>query len=187
MFLDLFLKKIKKKTFSKKVLLYKKKNDILSLIHLMRFTMKHLFYLLLLGLFTTACSSDLQENREMRSTIYSGQSTWDMYENFGAPTYAVRVSPNEVHFVYRREEVTRDWTKMYFDWCDMVVMTVDDYVVDWDLAGNQCYLNVAESVPLPDGENERQNALRQYIDIQDEENTDFEYKDEFDDSDETLF
>lgn len=125
--------------------------------------MKHLFYILLLGLFTAACSSEILENRETRSTVYEGQSTWDMYENFGAPTHAVRISPEEVHFIYRKEAVTRDWTNMYFDWCDMVIMTVNDYVVDWDLVGNQCYLNEADPVPVPEGENERENALRQYI------------------------
>ncbi len=125
--------------------------------------MKHLFCLLFLGLLTTACSSDILENRETRSTVYVGQSTWDMYENFGPPTFAVRVSPEEVHFIYRKEEVTRDWTNMYFDWCDMVVMTINDYVVDWDLVGNQCYLNVANEKPLPDGKNERENTLRKYV------------------------
>ena len=45
----------------------------------------------------------------------------------------------------------------------MVVMTINDYVVDWDLVGNQCYLNVANEKPLPDGENERENALRKYV------------------------
>ena len=130
----------------------------------MRLTMKHLFCLLLLGLLTSACSSDLQENREKRSTIYKGQSTWDMYENFGAPTHAVRISPEEIHFIYRREEITRDWTKMYFDWCDMVFMTVNDYVVDWDSAGNQCHLNVGEEVTFSNNKNERKNALRKYID-----------------------
>lgn len=125
--------------------------------------MKHLFCILLLGLFTAACSSEILENRETRSTVYKGQSTWDMYENFGAPTHAVRISPEEVHFIYRKEAVTRDWTNMYFDWCDMVIMTVNDYVVNWDLVGNQCYLNEADPVPVPEGENERENALRQYI------------------------
>lgn len=125
--------------------------------------MKHLFCVLLFGLLTVGCSSEILENRETRSTVYVGQSTWDMYENFGAPTFAVRVSPEEVHFIYRKEEITRDWTNMYFDWCDMVVMTVNDYVVDWDLVGNQCYLNIADEKPLPDGENERENALRKYV------------------------
>jgi hypothetical protein len=126
--------------------------------------MKHLFCLLLLGLLTAACSSDLQENRETRSTVYKGQTTWDMYENFGAPTHAIKISPEEIHFIYRREEVTRDWTKMYFDWCDMVFMTVDDYVVDWDSAGNQCHLNVADEAIFPNDGNKRENALRKYID-----------------------
>lgn len=125
--------------------------------------MKHLFCLLLLGLLTTACSLDIQENREPRSTVFKGQTTWDMYENFGAPTHAVRISPEEIHFIYRREEVTRDWTKMYFDWCDMVFMTVNDYVVDWDFAGNQCHLNTADEAFVSDEQNKRENALRKYI------------------------
>ena len=124
--------------------------------------MKRFLTLICLGLLTIACSSDVSENRETRSTIYKGQSTWDMYENFGAPSYAVRVSPEETHFIYRREEVTRDWSKMYFDWCDMVVVTVDGYVTDWDLAGNQCFLNIAEPAD-PEAEYEdRANVLKQY-------------------------
>ena len=50
---------------------------------------------------------------------------------------------------------------MYFDWCDMVVMTVDDRVVDWDLTGNQCFLNVADDVE-PEEAPERVNPLEQY-------------------------
>ena len=124
--------------------------------------MKRFLTLICLGLLTAACSSDVSENRETRSTLYKGQSTWDMYENFGAPSYAVRVSPEEIHFIYRREEVTRDWSKMYFDWCDMVVVTVDGYVTDWDLAGNQCVLNVAEPAD-PEAEYEdRSNVLERY-------------------------
>ena len=147
--------------------------------------MKHLFCILLLGLLTTACSSEILENRETRSTIYKGQSTWDMYENFGAPTYAVRVSPEEIHFIYRREAVTRDWTNMYFDWCDMVVMTMNDYVIDWDIVGNQCYLNVADTVSHPDGGNERENALRKYINTDGENASSYSYNEE--EYDETLF
>ena len=124
--------------------------------------MKRFLTLIFVCLCLASCSSEIQENRETRSTVYKGQSTWDMYENFGAPNYAIRVSPNEVHFVYRREEVTRDWTKMYFDWCDKVFITVDDYITDWDVSGNQCYLNVADPVDLPDTENPRTNALDRY-------------------------
>ena len=124
--------------------------------------MKRFLTLIFVCLCLASCSSEIQENRETRSTVYKGQSTWDMYENFGAPSYAIRVSPNEVHFVYRREEVTRDWTKMYFDWCDKVFVTVDDYITDWDVAGNQCYLNVADPVDMPDTENPRVNVLDRY-------------------------
>ena len=124
--------------------------------------MKRFLTIILLGLLTAACSSELTENRETRLTVYEGQSTWDMYENFGAPTYAIRISPEEVHYVYRREEVTRDWSKMYFDWCDMVFVTVNDYIVDWDVAGNQCFMNVADPAELPSEENERENVFDRY-------------------------
>ena len=126
--------------------------------------MRRFLTLVLVCLCMASCSSDIQENRETRSTVYKGQSTWDMYENFGAPNYAIRLSPNEVHFVYRREEVTRDWTKMYFDCCDKVFVVVDDYVTDWDVSGNQCYLNVADPVPPPSSENPRTNVLDRYTD-----------------------
>ena len=124
--------------------------------------MKRFLTLIFICLCMASCSSEIQENRETRSTVYKGQSTWDMYENFGAPNYAIRVSPNEVHFIYRREEVTRDWTKMYFDWCDKVFVTVDDYITDWEVSGNQCYLNVADPVDLPDTDNPRKNVFEKY-------------------------
>ena len=125
--------------------------------------MKKIFALIMAGLLTVSCaSSDLEENRETRSTIYKGQTTWDMYENFGAPTVAVRLSPEEVHFLYRREARTREWTNVYFDWCDMVVIVINDRVEDWELSGNQCYLNIAEPAPLPPEENERDNLLDRY-------------------------
>jgi len=124
--------------------------------------MKRFLTVILLGLLTVACSSELTENRETRLTAYEGQSVWDMYENFGAPSYAIRVSPEEIHYIYRREEITRDWSKMYFDWCDMVFVAVNDYIVDWDAAGNQCFLNEAEPVDPPSDENERENIFDRY-------------------------
>ena len=124
--------------------------------------MKRFLALILLGFMATACSSDIDENRETRSTVYKGQTTWDLYENFGAPNYAIRISPEEYHFIYRREEVTRDWTRMYFDWCDKVFIVVNDRVTDWDVDGNQCYLNVADDEDIPDGDNPRKNVFRNY-------------------------
>ncbi len=125
--------------------------------------MKKIFALVMAGLLTVSCASyDLEENRETRSTIYKGQTTWDMYENFGAPTAAVRLSPEEIHFLYRKEEKTREWTNVYFDWCDMVVIVINDRVEDWELSGNQCYLNIADPAPLPSEENERDNLLDRY-------------------------
>ena len=148
--------------------------------------MKHLLTFVLLVLGLIACSSYIVENRETRSTVYRGQTTWDLYENFGAPTFAVRVSPNEVHFVYRKEEITRDWTQLYFDWCDKVFVVVDDRVVAWDVNGNQCYLNVADDVPMPDEENTRQNVRQRYsgnMMTSYAEVEDYEYSDD----EETLF
>lgn len=131
--------------------------------------MKRFLTLICLGLMTVACSSDMTENRETRSTIYKGQSTWDMYENFGAPTHAVRLSPEEIHFIYRREEITRDWARMYFDWCDMVVATVDGYVTDWEVSGNQCFLNVADPDETIYDEVERENLVWRYQQINSDE------------------
>ena len=110
--------------------------------------MKQFLVLILFTSLVAACSSEISENREIRSTIYQGQTTWDMYENFGAPTKAIKISDKEYHFIYQREEVTRDWTNMYFDWCDMDVTVIDDRVADWNLSGNQCYLNVADPIEL---------------------------------------
>lgn len=97
--------------------------------------------LLLLG----ACSSFV-ENRESRSTVYEGQTTWDLYENFGAPTRILKIGPNEYQFHYHKEAITRDWTRLYYDYCDMVFIVVDDRVVDWDQVGNQCHIYEAEGI-----------------------------------------
>lgn len=103
----------------------------------------------------SACSGGFVENRETRSTVYEGQTTWDLFENFGAPSYAVRKSANEFHFVYQREEITRDWSHMFMDWCDMTFVVVDDHVRDWFYTGNQCFLNVSDPVAVSDSDNER--------------------------------
>ena len=114
--------------------------------------MKHILIALALSLTLVACSSEIQENRENRSTVYEGQTTGDLYENFGGPTTAERVSPDEVRFYSHREAITRDWTRMYYDWCDMTFVVVNDRVVDWRADGNQCFLKVGESqfAPNPD-------------------------------------
>lgn len=148
--------------------------------------MKRFLTIILLGLLTVACSSEITENRETRSTVYKGQSTWDMYENFGAPTYAIRISPEEIHFVYRREAITREWTKMYFDWCDMVFVTVNDRIVDWDAAGNQCTLNIADPDDGPEEENERGNIWDRYTTSPRESETKEKPSSAFEE-DETLF
>ncbi len=109
--------------------------------------MKHIFILTLVGgLMLGGCASSLTENRESRSTTYVGQTTWDLYENFGVPTKAKQLSPNEFEFYYHREAITRDWTRLYYDFCDTTFYVVDDRVVDWAQSGNQCRINVAEAI-----------------------------------------
>ena len=115
--------------------------------------MKYFWVLLLFVL--SACSADFVENRETRSTVYQGQTTWDLFENFGAPSYAERIAPNEFRFVYQREAITRDWSHMFLDWCDMTFVVVDDRVRDWHYSGNQCHLNVEDPVPVSNDTNER--------------------------------
>lgn len=126
--------------------------------------MKQFFIALALGLALTACSSEIQENRETRSTVYEGQTTWDLYENFGVPTKAERISEEEIHFYYHREAITRDWTRMYYDWCDMTFVVVNDRVVDWWANGNQCFLNVGpgEAVSESEAEEEYNQESEEY-------------------------
>lgn len=124
--------------------------------------MKHFFALLLLCLSLSACEVGFEENREMRSTVYKGQTTWDLYENFGAPTKAIRVADNEFHFIYRREEITRDWTRMFFNWCDMTFIVVNDRVTDWLVEGNQCHVNVLGSAQTDGDDNPRENVVERY-------------------------
>ena len=129
--------------------------------------MKHLLALCLMCFLATACSTEIQENNETRSTVYRGQTTWDLYENFGAPSYAVRVSPNEFHFVYQHEAITRDWTRLFFDWCDYTFVVVDDHVTDWAFEGNQCTLNVGDPVEVSDNTNARKSRTERYSSRQD--------------------
>lgn len=130
--------------------------------------MKYFWALLLLVL--TACSEGFIENRETRSTVYQGQTTWDLYENFGAPSYAERKAPNEFHFVYQREAITRDWTHMFFDWCDITFVVVDDHVRDWYYSGNQCHVNVGDPVSVSNNTNARESQSQKSK--QKSENTD---------------
>lgn len=110
--------------------------------------MKRFFTVCLICLGLVGCMTGFDENRETRSTVYVGQTTWDMYENFGVPTQALKISPEEIHFFYHREAITRDWTKMYYNWCDMRFVAVNDRIVNWTVDGNQCHVNVAEPVML---------------------------------------
>lgn len=101
-------------------------------------TMKHTLLALTCAFLLTACGMNMQSNRESRSTAYIGQTTWDMYENFGVPARALFLSEDEVLFYYHRAEITRDWTQMQYDYCDMVFRTINGYVVEWDYVGNSC-------------------------------------------------
>ena len=110
------------------------------------YNMKQIFVVVIGLMLLGGCASSVTENRESRSTVYEGQTTWDLYENFGVPSRALQTGPNEFQFYYHKEAITRDWTRMYYDYCDTVFVVVDDRVVDWDQTGNQCYINVAEGV-----------------------------------------
>lgn len=96
-------------------------------------------YLFLIGVMLTGCGTQLDNpNRERRSTLYKGQTLWDMYENFGVPKRREIVSDTETHYIYGRQEITRDWSTMHIDYCDLVVYVSDDRVIGWDYEGNQC-------------------------------------------------
>lgn len=107
--------------------------------------MKKIFVAIVGIMLMSGCSA-FTENRESRSTVYEGQTTWDLYENFGAPTRVLKIGPNEYQFYYHKEAITRDWTRLYYDYCDTVFVIVDDRVVDWDQTGNQCYIYEAEGI-----------------------------------------
>lgn len=144
--------------------------------------MKHILIALALSLTLVACSSEIQENRENRSTVYEGQTTWDLYENFGVPTKAERVSPDEVRFYYHREAITRDWTRMYYDWCDMTFVVVNDRVVDWQADGNQCFLKVAPGENMPESsDTNEENPSKEPVPVY-EENGDAYYPPKADDN-----
>ncbi len=96
-------------------------------------------YLFLIGMTLTACGVQMNNpNRERRSTLYKGQTVWDMYENFGVPKRREIISEDEVHYIYERQEITRDWSQMSIDYCTLVVYTSQDRVIGWDYEGNQC-------------------------------------------------
>lgn len=107
--------------------------------------MKKIFIAIVGIMLMSGCSA-FTENRESRSTVYEGQTTWDLYENFGAPTRVLKIGPNEYQFYYHKEAITRDWTRLYYDYCDTVFVIVDDRVVDWEQTGNQCHIYETEGI-----------------------------------------
>ncbi len=129
--------------------------------------MKKIFIAIVGMMLISGCST-FTENRESRSTVYEGQTTWDLYENFGVPTRVLKIAPNEYQFYYHKEAITRDWTRLYYDYCDTVFVIVDDRVVDWDQTGNQCHIYEAEGIRdtsgrLPEKEEEVVIEEEEYV------------------------
>lgn len=88
------------------------------------------------------CSAGITEssNREKRSTVYYGQTTADLFENFGVPTHVYKLPSGVTVYAYHSERVVRDWARQFFYYCDLQFDTVDGHVVAWNSHGNQCAL-----------------------------------------------
>lgn len=90
-------------------------------------------------------SSEYVHSQEPRSTVYYGQPVADLYENFGTPTKATRISDNERILIYISQEIEKDWAYRYVRGCVMRFRLVNNRVVDWSADGQACVIQSRES------------------------------------------
>lgn len=89
-------------------------------------------------------ANEYVHSKEPRSTVYYGQSVADLYENFGTPTKATRISDNERILIYISQEIEKDWAYRYVRGCVMRFHLVDNRVVDWSADGQACLIQSRE-------------------------------------------
>lgn len=89
--------------------------------------------------FLSACSTgEFAHSTEPRSNVYYGQPVADLYENFGTPTKATRLSENERVLIYITQKVEKDWAYRYLRGCVMRFHLRNERVIDWSSEGNAC-------------------------------------------------
>lgn len=95
----------------------------------------------ILPLLLAGCgSSDYVHSKEPRSTVYYGQPVADLYENFGTPTKATRISDTERILIYVSQEIEKEWAYRYVRGCVMQFRLVNERVVDWAADGQACVI-----------------------------------------------
>lgn len=95
-------------------------------------------------------SSEYVHSQEPRSTVYYGQPVADLYENFGTPTKATRISDNERILIYISQEIEKDWAYRYVRGCVMEFRLIDNRVVDWSADGQACVIQSRKADDLPE-------------------------------------
>ncbi len=95
----------------------------------------------ILPLLLAGCgSSDYVHSKEPRSIVYYGQPVADLYENFGTPTKATRISDTERILIYVSQEIEKEWAYRYVRGCVMQFRLVNERVVDWAADGQACVI-----------------------------------------------
>lgn len=103
--------------------------------------MKKIIALALLPFILSACGSDeYVHSTEPRSNVYYGQPIADLYENFGAPTKATRLTENERVLIYIKQEIEKDWAYRYVRGCVMKFYLKDERVIAWSADGQACVI-----------------------------------------------
>lgn len=103
--------------------------------------MKKVIALALLPFVLSACgSNEYIHSTEPRSNVYYGQPVADLYENFGAPTKATRLTENERVLIYIKQEIEKDWAYRYLRGCVMKFYLQDERVIAWSADGQACVI-----------------------------------------------
>ena len=103
--------------------------------------MKRIISLALLPLMLTACGSDeYVHSSEPRSNVYFGQPVADLYENFGSPTKASRLSEDKRILIYVKQEIEKEWAYRYVRGCVMKFYLKNERVVAWSANGQACVI-----------------------------------------------
>lgn len=114
----------------------------------------------LLMLSLSACGTgDYIHSKEPRSSVYYGQPVADLYENFGTPTKATRLSDNERVLIYISQEIEKDWAYRYVRGCVMKFHLLNERVVSWTADGQACVIQSQSAKDMPAAAQSMQNDL----------------------------
>ncbi len=85
-----------------------------------------------------------------RNQLYEGQTVEDLYENMGLPKRVERYNFGLYGHVFMKEEILNEEGIKSLQYCDLRVLTRDNYVLSWDWRGNNCQFEVADDVEYED-------------------------------------